>query len=35
MILPMIAAGVLAGALWASIPGVLRAYFNTNEILTS
>jgi general nucleoside transport system permease protein len=31
----MMAAGLLAGALWASIPGVLRAYFNTNEILTT
>ena len=31
----MMAAGLLAGTLWASIPGVLRAYFNTNEILTT
>ena len=31
----MIAAGVLAGTLWASIPGALRAYLNTNEILTT
>ncbi len=29
------AAGLLAGALWASVPGILRAYFNTNEILTT
>jgi general nucleoside transport system permease protein len=27
--------GALAGALWASIPGVLRAFANTNEIITS
>jgi general nucleoside transport system permease protein len=31
----MIVAGVLAGTLWASIPGALRAYLNTNEILTT
>ena len=31
----MMAGGLLAGALWASIPGILRAYFNTNEILTT
>jgi len=31
----MMAAGLLAGMLWASIPGMLRAYFNTNEILTT
>jgi ABC-type uncharacterized transport system permease subunit len=31
----MMAAGLLAGTLWASIPAVLRAYFNTNEILTT
>lgn len=31
----MMAAGLLAGTLWASIPGVLRAYLNTNEILTT
>lgn len=30
-----ITAGVLGGALWSAIPGVLRAYLNTNEILTS
>ena len=35
LILVMIAAGVLAGTLWASIPGALRAYLNTNEILTT
>jgi simple sugar transport system permease protein len=31
----MIAAGALAGALWASIPGLLRAYLNTSEVLSS
>ncbi len=31
----MILAGFVAGALWASIPGILRAYFNTNEIITT
>jgi general nucleoside transport system permease protein len=35
LIAVMIAAGVLAGTLWASIPGALRAYLNTNEILTT
>ncbi|MGW3653291.1 ABC transporter permease [Streptomyces sp. NPDC000878] len=30
-----ITAGVLGGALWAAIPGVLRACLNANEILTS
>jgi general nucleoside transport system permease protein len=35
LILVMIAAGLLAGMLWASIPGILRAYLNTNEILTT
>jgi general nucleoside transport system permease protein len=27
--------GCAGGALWASIPGVLRAFFRTNEIITS
>jgi simple sugar transport system permease protein len=35
IILGMIAAGALAGLLWAAIPGLLRAYGRTNEILTS
>ena len=35
LILAMCAAGVAAGALWALIPGVLRAFFRTNEIITS
>ncbi len=35
LILAMMVGGLLAGMLWASIPGALRAYFNTNEILTT
>lgn len=31
----MLIAGALGGALWAAISGLLRAYLNTNEILTS
>ena len=31
----MILSGALFGALWALVPGVLRARFNTNEIITS
>ncbi len=31
----MILAGAVGGALWAAIPGVLRAFFRTNEIITS
>jgi len=31
----MIAAGALGGAIWAAIPGFLRAYLRTNEIITS
>ena len=31
----MLAAGVVGGAVWAALPGVLRTWFNTNEILTS
>jgi len=31
----MIAAGAAGGALLASIPGLLRAFFSTNEIITS
>lgn len=34
-ILSMIVAGAIGGGLWAAIPGVLRAYFKTNEIITS
>ena len=35
VIAAMVAAGCVGGALWASIPGVLRAFFGTSEILTS
>jgi ABC-type uncharacterized transport system permease subunit len=35
LVVVVIAGGVVAGSLWASIPGALRAYFNTNEILTT
>ena len=31
----MVVGGILAGMLWAAIPGLLRAYLRTNEILTS
>lgn len=31
----MLAAGIMGGGLWAAIPGLLRAYLNTNEVLTS
>ncbi len=31
----MMAGGVVAGALWALIPGLLRAFLQTNEILVS
>jgi simple sugar transport system permease protein len=31
----MVVAGCVGGALWASIPGVLRAFLGTSEILTS
>jgi simple sugar transport system permease protein len=34
-ILAMIVAGGIGGGLWAAIPGILRAYFKTNEIITS
>jgi len=35
LIVAMIAAGLAAGAAWALIPGILRAYLSTNEIITS
>jgi ABC-type uncharacterized transport system permease subunit len=35
LIASMIAGGLLAGAAWAIIPGLLRAYLNTNEIISS
>jgi simple sugar transport system permease protein len=31
----MILGGLLSGAIWAIVPGLLRAYFNTNEIITT
>src|SRR2546425_6714730 len=31
----MVVAGLVAGAAWGAIPGVLRAYTRTNEIITS
>jgi len=31
----MVLGGMLAGAVWAGIPAVLRAYFNVNEIITT
>jgi simple sugar transport system permease protein len=31
----MVLCGALGGALWALIPGVLRAFYRTNEIITS
>ena len=35
VIVAMVVAGCVGGALWASIPGVLRAFLGTSEILTS
>jgi general nucleoside transport system permease protein len=35
VIAAMCAAGLAGGAAWAAIPGVLRAVFKTNEIITS
>ena len=35
IIAAMVAGGVLAGAAWGAIPGILRAAFRTNEIITS
>ena len=34
-IVGMIVGGAAAGALWGAIPGILRAYLSTNEIITS
>ena len=31
----MVLAGLVTGAAWAAIPGALRAFFRTNEIITS
>ena len=35
VIAAMVVAGMIGGAAWAAIPGVLRAFFGTSEILTS
>ena len=35
VIAAMVVAGCVGGAAWALIPGILRAFFRTNEILTS
>jgi len=35
VIVAMMVGGAAAGMLWAAIPGLLRAYLRTNEILTS
>lgn len=36
IVLPLaILAGVLAGALFAAIPGILKAYFNTSEVIVT
>ena len=35
VIAAMVFAGCLGGVVWALIPGILRAFFRTNEILTS
>lgn len=35
VIAAMVIAGCGGGAAWASIPGILRAFLNTNEIITS
>jgi len=34
-IVPMVVVGAAVGALYAAVPGVLKAYFSTNEIITS
>jgi general nucleoside transport system permease protein len=35
LVLAMVAGGLVAGAAWGAIPGILRAYLNTNEIISS
>ena len=35
VIAAMVVAGCVGGTVWALIPGILRAFFKTNEILTS
>ena len=31
----MVTCGIIAGALWAAIPGLLKALFNVNEVVSS
>ncbi len=35
LVIVMVLAGALSGAFWAAIPGLLRAFLSTNEIITS
>lgn len=35
IVVAMVGAGLLAGLLWAFVPAILRAYLNTNEIITT
>lgn len=35
LLLAMIVAGALAGAIWAFVPGLLKAKFNVNEVVSS
>ena len=35
VVVAMVVAGLAGGAVWALIPGILRAFFKTNEIITS
>ena len=35
LIAGMIVGGLVAGAAWATVPGLLRAYLNTNEIIST
>lgn len=35
VLVPVFAAGILGGALWAGVPALLRTRFNTNEILST
>ncbi len=35
ILVPILLAGCLGGALWAAIPALLRSRFNANELLTS
>ena len=35
ILVPILLAGCLGGAVWSAIPALLRSHFNTNELLTS